>query len=111
MQVIRTEMQYGAIKARIRSAHLIKCPDGVAREFTVEDRAAHPTAKTQVICFCCKGNWKTEQEFLAEHVNTYDKRESHAYAWVRFAEWEVDKDKKPIKPEFETVLGLLSDRR
>lgn len=107
------KVRFGTMKIRIGSDHIIKGPDGIARQFKTLDKSRHPKAKMVCVCLKCNKQFDTEEDLLANHPDErilQKQEEAHPYGW--WSNDPVNPDDKPSKDgkiDPTKVLGLLSD--
>lgn len=104
------DKRYGLMKVRIGTNHVVRCADGIKRQFEVKDLSRHPKIKTIAVCFHCAKEWKNEAELVAAHPDEeimQRQQEQHLYGL-----WN-DEPTAPVaegqKVNLGTVVGLLSD--
>lgn len=102
--------RYGLFKVRPGSDHVIRCPDGQARQFKVGERR-HLKEGATLLCYCkyCKKDWPTEQDLLAAHpdqVVMIKQEEDHAYVWKEVKEPTAGAGKSGA---VATIVALFSD--
>ena len=113
METQTTKHRYGMVKARLKSRHVLLCPDGTRQQFEVTELRRKLNARTICLCFDCGKKAETEDALIAAHPEQYEMaklKEKHTYAWVHLEDIKLDDKGKPIDPKAkDTVIGLLSN--
>lgn len=76
--------RFGLMAALVGSDHMVKCKDGVKRQFRVVARRTHPKVKAQAHCLTCGLSADTMDELLSSHPETgimERQQEAHVYLY------------------------------
>lgn len=109
---------YGLNLLRIDSNHIVRCSDGMSRQYTVRDLAKHPKCNRVVVCLKCGKTYASKEELFEQHPeHKVMQNNEETHSWAYWSEDPVlagkaeEKETKgaPKIVDYARILGLLSD--